>query len=105
LHSVTTDGWCDRHFNCDGDYQLGGDGLEAMVIGKVKKATRRFTRLQQVGSDETAKLDQAESEEDAEIESSQLLIALYGKHDHYQDSTLYAFITPGCRNQKSFRQC
>jgi biopolymer transport protein ExbB len=102
LHSVTTDGWV----------VIGilivmaiiswvVMGLKAMVIGKVKKGNKAFLHdYSKLAVTETAKLDQAESEEDEEIESSQLLIALYGKHDHYQDSTLYRIYHTGMQEIK-----
>jgi biopolymer transport protein ExbB len=76
-------------------------GLKAVVIGRVQKSNKAF--LHEYGKlsvTETAKLDQEESEEDAEIENSQLLIALYGKHDHYQDSTLYRIYHTGMQEIK-----
>jgi biopolymer transport protein ExbB len=102
LHSVTTDGWV----------VIGilivmaiiswvVMGLKAVVIGRVQKSNKAF--LHEYGKlsvTETAKLDQEESEEDAEIENSQLLIALYGKHDHYQDSTLYRIYHTGMQEIK-----
>ena len=103
LHSVTLDGWV----------VIGilfvmaviswvVMGLKAVVIGKVQKGNKAFLRdYSNLSVTETAKLDQEESEEDAEIEGSQLLIALYGKHDHYQDSTLYRIYHTGMQEIKN----
>lgn len=64
--------------------------LKAIVIDKIQKGNKAFLGdYKNLAIAETAKLDQNDSGEDADIEDSQLLIALYGKHDHYQDSPLY----------------
>ncbi|MBU1424255.1 MAG: DUF2341 domain-containing protein [Gammaproteobacteria bacterium] len=103
LHSVTLDGWV----------VIGilfvmaiiswvVMALKAVVIDKVRKGNKAF--LHDYGNlsvAETAKLDHDESEEEAEIENSQLLIALYGKHDHYQDSTLYRIYHTGIQEIKN----
>jgi biopolymer transport protein ExbB len=103
LHSVTTDGWV----------VIGilivmaliswvVMGLKAVVISKVQKGNKAFLLdYGKLSITETAKLDQAQTEEDAEIENSQLLIALYGKHDHYQDSTLYHIYHTGIQEIKN----
>ncbi len=103
LHSVTLDGWV----------VIGilfvmaiiswvVMGLKAMVIDKVRKGNKAFLQdYQKLSVTDTAKLDHEESEEDAEIESSQVLIALYGKHDHYQDSTLYRIYHTGIQEIKN----
>jgi biopolymer transport protein ExbB len=76
--------------------------LKAVVINKVRNGNRAFLRdYSKLSVAETAKLDHAESEEEAEIEGSQLLIALYGKHDHYQDSTLYHIYHTGMQEIKN----
>ena len=103
LHSVTLDGWV----------VIGilfvmaviswfVMGLKTVVINKVRSGNKAFLRdYGNLSVGETAKLDQEESEEDAEIEGSQLLIALYGKHDHYQDSTLYRIYHTGIQEIKN----
>ncbi len=103
LHSVTTDGWV----------VIGilivmaiiswvVMGLKAIVIGRVQKSNKAFLQeYSKLSVAETANLDQADNEEDAEIENSQLLIALYGKHDHYQDSTLYRIYHTGMQEIKN----
>jgi biopolymer transport protein ExbB len=97
LHSVTVDGWV-----VIGILMVMAIiswvvmALKAMVIGRVKKANKAFLHdYGKLSLAETAKLDQEENPEEAEIENSQLLIALYGKHDHYQDSTLYRIYHTG----------
>ena len=103
LHSVTTDGWV----------VIGilivmaiiswlVMGLKAVVIGRVKKGNKAFLLdYSKLSVTETAKLDQEDSEEDADIQNSQVLIALYGKHDHYQDSTLYHIYHTGMQEIKN----
>lgn len=103
LHSVTLDGWV----------VIGllfvmaviswiVMALKAVVITKVQRGNKAFLRdYNNLSLSDTAKLDHAESEEDAEIDGSQLLIALYGKHDHYQDSTLYRIYHTGMQEIKN----
>ena len=103
LHSVTLDGWV----------VIGilfvmaiiswvVMALKAMVINKVRSGNKAFLHdYAKLSVTDTAKLDHEESEEDAEIESSQVLIALYGKHDHYQDSTLYRIYHTGIQEIKN----
>ena len=103
LHSVTLDGWV----------VIGilfvmaliswvVMALKAVVISKVQKGNKVFLRdYNNLSVTETAKLDQEENEEDQEIGNSQLLIALYGKHDHYQDSTLYRIYHTGMQEIKN----
>ncbi len=103
LHSVTVDGWV----------VIGilfvmaiiswvVMAIKAVVVSKVQKGNKAFLHdYNNLLVTETAKLDQDENEEDEEIRSSQLLIALYGKHDHYQDSTLYRIYHTGMQEIKN----
>ena len=103
LHSVTLDGWV----------VIGilfvmaiiswvVMALKTMVINKVRAGNKAFLHdYSNLSVTDTAKLDHEESEEEAEIESSQVLIALYGKHDHYQDSTLYRIYHTGIQEIKN----
>jgi len=103
LHSVTLDGWV----------VIGilfvmaiiswvVMALKAVVISNVRKGNIAFLlAYNKLSVTETAKLDQEESEEDAEIGDSQLLTALYGKQDHYQDSTLYRIYHTGMQEIKN----
>jgi biopolymer transport protein ExbB len=102
LHSVTLDGWV----------VIGilfvmaiiswvVMALKALVINKVRAGNKAFLHdYNNLSVTDTSKLDQEESEEDAEIQGSQMLIALYGKHDHYQDSTLYRIYHTGMQEIK-----
>jgi biopolymer transport protein ExbB len=103
LHSVTLDGWV----------VIGilfvmaiiswvVMALKALVINKVRSGNKAFLHdYSKLSVSDTAKLDHEESEEDAEIENSQMLIALYGKHDQYQDSTLYRIYHTGIQEIKN----
>jgi biopolymer transport protein ExbB len=76
--------------------------LKAIVINKVRSGNKAFLHdYSKLSVSDTAKLDHEESEEEAEIESSQMLIALYGKHDQYQDSTLYRIYHTGIQEIKN----
>jgi biopolymer transport protein ExbB len=103
LQSVTLDGWVVIGILVVmGIISFVVMGLKATVISRVQKGNREFLRdYNNLSLSETAKLDQAESEEDAEIEDSQVLTALYGKHDHYQDSTLYRIYHTGMQEIKN----
>ena len=103
LHSVTLDGWV----------VIGilfvmaiiswvVMALKAVVISNVRKGNIAFLHAyNKLSVTETASLDQDESEEDEEIGDSQLLTALYGKQDHYQDSTLYRIYHTGMQEIKN----
>ncbi len=107
LHSVTMDGWVVIGIlMVMAAISWAVMVLKATVIGRVKKANRAFLAdYGKLSLADTGNLDQEESQEesqeDAEIESSQLLIALYGKHDHYQDSTLYHIYHAGMKEIKN----
>lgn len=75
--------------------------LKGVVVVKVGRANTAFLHdYNKLAVTETGKLDQDDTEEDEEIGNSQLLIALYGKHDHYQDSTLYRIYHTGMQEIK-----
>ena len=102
LHSVTMDGWV----------VIGllfvmaiiswlVMGLKAVVITSARRGNAVFLHdYNKLSVTETDKLDQDEEEEDEDIANSQLLTALYGKHDHYQDSTLYHIYHTGMQEIK-----
>ena len=103
LHSVTLDGWVViAILMVMSLISLVVMALKAVVISRNQKGNRDFLRdYNKLSVSETAKLDQDESEEDADIEDSQLLTALYGKHDHYQDSSLYHIYHTGMQQIKN----
>lgn len=75
--------------------------LKGVVVVRVGRANTAFLHdYNKLAVTETDKLDQDDNEEDEEIGNSQLLIAMYGKHDHYQDSTLYRIYHTGMQEIK-----
>jgi biopolymer transport protein ExbB len=103
LHSVTTDGWVVIGLLAVmAVISFAVMLLKAIVISKVSRGNKAFLRdYAKLSVTETANLDHDESTDEAEIENSQLLIALYGKHDHYQDSTLYHIYHTGIQQIKN----
>lgn len=103
LHSVTLDGWVVIGILIVmGLISFAVMGLKATVINRVQKGNRDFLRdYNNLSLSETAKLDQDDTEEDQDIKDSQVLTALYGKHDHYQDSTLYRIYHTGMQEIKN----
>jgi biopolymer transport protein ExbB len=60
------------------------------VIAQVRKDNRKFLeQFRKLDVQETGKLDANETEEDKELAASPLTQALFGKHDHFQNSTIY----------------
>jgi biopolymer transport protein ExbB len=102
LHSVTLDGWV-----VIGILMLMAAiswlvmALKAIVINKVEKGNRSFLEdYRKLSIAETENLDANDSDEDADISDSPLLTALIGKHDHFQDSTLYRIYHTGVQEIK-----
>jgi biopolymer transport protein ExbB len=63
---------------------------KGMVIGRVRKDNREFLRqYRALAARDPQQLDRDESEEEQALESAPLAQALFGKHDHFQSSTLY----------------
>jgi biopolymer transport protein ExbB len=91
LQNVTVDGWVVI-------FILGimaaiswvvmlGKGL---LIQRARKDDAEFLRqFRELGAADPGKLDQKESEEERELQGSPVSQALFGKHDHFQSSTLY----------------
>jgi biopolymer transport protein ExbB len=60
------------------------------VISQVRKDNRKFLdKFRKLNVDDTDRLDSKESDEDVELQNSPLTQALFGKHDHFQSSTIY----------------
>lgn len=60
------------------------------VISRVRKDNRAFVdQFRNLSSGETGDLDAKETDDDKELEQSPLTQALFGKHDHFQNSTIY----------------
>ncbi|MHB0986459.1 MAG: DUF2341 domain-containing protein [Sulfuricella sp.] len=99
LHSVTLDGWV-----VIGVLMVMAAiswmvmVVKALVINKTEKDNRQFVAaFHELKISETTRLDQADSEEDSDLQESALSTALFGKHDHYQNSTLYRIYHTGAQ--------
>lgn len=63
---------------------------KALLIQRVRKDDKNFLeQFRALGNADPENLDQNESEEERELRGSPLSQALFGKHDHFQSSTLY----------------
>lgn len=75
--------------------------LKALVINQTDNNNKKFLEaFHQLKMDETARLDADDGTEDADIKDSALMLALFGKHDHYQHSSLYQLYHAGVREVK-----
>ena len=103
LRSVTLDGWV--VIGILGVMALISwmvMGLKTVVINKIQSGNKKFLGdFNSLAINDTAGLDADDTEEDEDIRDSQLLIALVGKHDHYQDSTLYRIYHTGIQEIKN----
>ncbi|MBY0579194.1 MAG: DUF2341 domain-containing protein [Burkholderiales bacterium] len=97
LHSVTLDGWVVIGIlivmaAISWIVML----VKGVVLGKVQKRNKAFMAdYGKLAIMETARLDADDTEEDEDLSDSPLLSVLVGKHDHYQDSTLYRIYHTG----------
>ncbi|MGH8557198.1 MAG: DUF2341 domain-containing protein [Methylococcales bacterium] len=74
---------------------------KSVIISRTRKDNRLFmTQFRQLGHRNPAALDIGEDESDAEIEDSAVLLALFGKHDNYQSSSLYPIYHAGIQEIK-----
>ncbi|MCI0668094.1 MAG: DUF2341 domain-containing protein [Methylococcaceae bacterium] len=74
---------------------------KGVIISRIKKDNRLFmTQFRQLGQGDPAALDLGDDESDAEIEDSAMLLALFGKHDNYQSSSLYHIYHAGIQEIK-----
>ncbi len=64
-----------------------GKGLIISRIGKDNKAF--LQRYHETEADDPSALDEPESEEERALQDSPISAALFGKHDHFQSSSLY----------------
>ncbi|GBL45120.1 MotA/TolQ/ExbB proton channel family protein [Sulfuriferula multivorans] len=75
--------------------------MKALVINQTDNNNKKFLEaFHQLKVEETARLDADDSAEDADIKDSALMLALFGKHDHYQHSSLYQLYHAGVREVK-----
>lgn len=74
---------------------------KGVIISRTRKDNQLFmTQFRQLGQGNPAALDIGEDESDAEIEDSTVLLALFGKHDNYQSSSLYHIYHAGIQEVK-----
>lgn len=91
MHNLTTDGWVVIGmlvimFFISIAIMTG----KALTLRRVQTDNRSFmAKFRGLSADETDKLDRDETADEQELEASPLAGALFGKHDHFQSSTLY----------------
>jgi len=74
---------------------------KTLIVNKTHKANAEFLEaFHKLKVADTAKLDTEESADDADIKDSALMLALFGKHDHYQNATLYHLYHAGVQEVK-----
>ncbi|WP_237759532.1 DUF2341 domain-containing protein [Sulfuricella sp. T08] len=74
---------------------------KALVINKTYKANTEFLEaFHKLKVSDTAKLDAEDTADDADIKDSALMLALLGKHDHYQNASLYHIYHTGVQEVK-----
>ncbi|NWG87719.1 MAG: DUF2341 domain-containing protein [Hydrogenophilaceae bacterium] len=74
---------------------------KAMVVSKVDKSNAEFlAAFRSLGRGEAAKLDAEDDPDETDIKDSALLTAMFGKHDHYQNSSLYRIYHAGIQELK-----
>ncbi|MFA5240797.1 MAG: MotA/TolQ/ExbB proton channel family protein [Sulfuricella sp.] len=99
LHSVTLDGWVViAILMVMAAISWMVMVVKALVINRAEKDNRQFVAaFHELKLSETTRLDQADSDEDSDLRESALSTALFGKHDHYQNSTLYRIYHTGAQ--------
>jgi len=74
---------------------------KALVINKTYKANQEFLEaFHKLKVSETAKLDTDDTADDKDIKDSALMMALVGKHDHFQNASLYHLYHAGVQEVK-----
>jgi biopolymer transport protein ExbB len=74
---------------------------KAIVVSNTDKANRAFLEsFRKLGRDEAARLDAEDDPEDADLRDSALLGAMFGRHDHFQNSSLYRIYHTGVQELK-----
>jgi len=74
---------------------------KALVVSKTDQANRQFLEAyRQLHRGEAGKLDADDAPDEADIKDSALLTVLFGKHDHYQHSSLYRLYHVGIQELK-----
>ena len=74
---------------------------KALVINKTFKGNQEFlAAFHKLKIAETAKLDTDDTADDADIQDSALMLALFGRHDHFQNASLYHLYHAGVKEVK-----
>lgn len=74
---------------------------KTLIINKTYKANQEFLEaFRKLKASETAKLDADDSADDADIKDSALMMALVGRHDHFQNASLYHLYHAGVQEVK-----
>lgn len=69
---------------------------KGMSIARVRKDNAAFqSQFSELGADHVDDLDMDESEDEKQLRESPLLLALSGKHEHFESSTLYRIYHAG----------
>lgn len=69
---------------------------KGLVVSRVRKDNQKFLeQFRKLGMGDTGRLDEDEKAEDRELEQSPLAQALFGKHDHFQSSSIYQLYHTG----------
>lgn len=103
LRSVTVDGWIviillTIMAGISWAVMIG----KGMLIKRVRQDNQEFLRhFQKLTAGNMAALDQKETKTDPAMQDSPLLMALFGKHDHFQSSSLYHLYHAGIQDIKT----
>ena len=74
---------------------------KALIINKTFKGNQEFLEaFHKLKVAETAKLDTDDTADDADIQDSALMLALFGRHDHFQNASLYHLYHTGVQEVK-----
>ena len=102
LQSVTLDGWvviaiCMVMAVISWMVML----MKALIISKTYKANQEFlAAFHKLKVSETAQLDAEDTADDTDIQDSALMLALFGRHDHFQNASLYRLYHAGVQEVK-----
>ncbi len=102
LQSVTLDGWVVIVILM---VMLGISVMvmatKAMVVGKTDKANKQFMdSFRGLKAQDTAALDVDDNPEDADLKDAGLASIMFGRHDHFQNASLYRIYHAGIQEVK-----
>ena len=97
MQNVTFDGWVVIVFlTIMAAISWAVMASKGMVINRTRKDNQSFLQqFAELGINEVASLDRDETEDDKEMQASPLLMALSGKHDHFESSNIYRIYHAG----------